>query len=79
MKLLNGLLLGVPLVLSTSVNAQTDLDSLYAIWQDDSLPDSTRVNAYSDHIWKGYLFSRPDTAEVLAEALHTYANEQGFS
>ncbi|MCC5915940.1 MAG: tetratricopeptide repeat protein [Cryomorphaceae bacterium] len=61
-----------------SVSAQDNLDSLYRIWQDKSQPDSTRVNAYRDYIWNGYLFSRPDTAEVLTEALQAYAEKHSY-
>ena len=57
---------------------QTNLDSLYTVWQDPNQPDSTRVIAYQGYIWKGYLFSQPDTAEVLAETLHDFANKHNL-
>jgi len=60
-----------------SLRAQ-NLDSLYSVWQDETKPDTIRVNAYNTYIWNGYLYSRPDTAEVLAEALHAYAKTQQY-
>jgi adenylate cyclase len=57
---------------------QPNLDSLYAVWQDEARPDSQRVNAYYNYIWDGHLYSRPDTAVLLAEALHTYAKDHNY-
>ena len=58
--------------LNEGLYAQDNLDSLYAVWQDESQTDSIRVGAYSDFIWDGYMFSNPDTAFVLAQDLLTY-------
>lgn len=55
-----------------------NLDSLYSVWQDQSQTDSNRVTAYIYYIFKGYLFSRPDTAVILADALHTFAKAQQY-
>jgi adenylate cyclase len=49
------------------------LDSLLGIWEDGSRSPVDRATAYQDYIWDGFMFSRPDTAEVLAEALHAFA------
>lgn len=56
------------------VNAQ-NLDSLYSIWQDPTQPDSTRGTAYSEYITKGYIYSNPDTAIVLAQALLRFGEQ----
>jgi hypothetical protein len=48
------------------------LDSLWHVWQDQEQPDSSRVQAYYDYIWNGFLYSHPDSAFMLAEALHDY-------
>ena len=48
---------------------QAGLDSLYAIWQDETKPDTVRVQAFSHYINKGFLYSNPDTAYVLAQEL----------
>ncbi len=71
------LIFAIVLGLSTSAQAQY-LDSLYAIWQDPSRSDSIRVAAYVDYVWDGYLFTQPDTAAILAEALHTFAQARQY-
>ncbi|MEZ4850188.1 MAG: tetratricopeptide repeat protein [Bacteroidia bacterium] len=64
-------------ILGLSLKAQ-NLDSLYTLWQDQTQPDSTRVQAYEDYIANDYLYSWPDTAVILAEALHAYAKKQHY-
>lgn len=59
-------------------DGQAGLDSLYTVWQDKSQPDSNRVKAYDNYIWDGYLFSKPDSAAILAEALHGYATAHTY-
>jgi class 3 adenylate cyclase/TPR repeat protein len=61
-----------------SLSAQTNLDSLYSIWEDETQADSIRVAAYKDYLWKGFLFSQPDTTFILAEALYTYAADKNY-
>lgn len=58
--------------------AQPNLDSLFGIWQDPSKSDSVRVAAYYDFLWDGYLYSKPDTAFLLAENLKTFAKKQKY-
>ncbi|MCB9244786.1 MAG: tetratricopeptide repeat protein [Flavobacteriales bacterium] len=64
-------------ILGLSLKAQ-NIDSLYTLWQDQTQPDSMRVQAYEDYILNGYLYSYPDTAAILAKALHAYAKKQHF-
>ena len=66
------------LAFSFSISAQLKLDSLYAVWQDQSQADSTRVSAYHKFIWNGFLFSKPDSAFILAERLYEFANQQNY-
>lgn len=61
-------LLGV----SFGLSAQLNLDSLHSVWQDQSQPDTVRVEAYRQFIWKGFLYSQPDSAIVLAEELISF-------
>ena len=61
-----------------SLTAQTNLDSLYTVWQDHTQPDSIRTNAYESYIWDGFLFSNPDTAFVLAQSLLRFGEEQQY-
>ena len=58
------------------LQAQTNLDSLYAVWQDESQPDSNRVKAINDYIRKGVMFSDPDSAFNLAEDLMTFGEQR---
>lgn len=53
--------------------AQPELDSLRALAFDRSTPDSIRFTALYDLTWDGYLFSAPDTADVLARRLQAEA------
>lgn len=71
------ILLSVSFLLSKNADSQ-NLDSLFTVWQDQSQPDSNRVNAYKDYIWNAYLFLMPDSAAILAEELHVYAKNQKY-
>jgi len=62
-----------------TVSAQeVNLDSLYSVWQDQSQPDSTRVKAYTKYIWDGFFYSKPDSAEVMAEGLYSFSKENNY-
>ncbi len=63
---------------SFSLSAQTELDSLYGVWQDQTQPDSIRVIAYKNYIWNGYIFSKPDSAFKLAEVLFSFATQHDY-
>ncbi|MBL4587555.1 MAG: tetratricopeptide repeat protein [Flavobacteriales bacterium] len=58
--------------------AQTNLDSLYAVWQDEAQPDSNRVDAFFTYIWEGILFSNPDSAFTLAEELISFGQKKQY-
>ncbi len=62
-------------LLTNTSQAQTNLDSLFSVWQDQNEADSVRTDAYRNYISKGYLFSQPDSAVILAEVLHNYAKK----
>ena len=66
------------LAFSFSISAQSKLDSLFNVWQDQSQVDSSRVSAYHKYIWDGFLFSKPDSAFILAEKLYEFANQQNY-
>ncbi len=71
-------LLFVICILGFNLNGQTELDSFYKVWQDQSQTDSTRVMAYKNYIWDGYLFSNPDSAFLLAEEMHSFGEENNY-
>jgi len=58
--------------------AQTNLDSLYGIWQDETGSDSIRVGAFKTYIWDGFLFSEPDSAFSLAEDLMAFGQKHHY-
>jgi len=60
------------------LNAQTNLDSLYTLWQDQSQTDSIRTNAFKRYIWDGFLFDEPDSAFTLAEELITFSKTNQY-
>ena len=61
-----------------SLNAQTQLDSLHAIWQDKAEVDSVRAKAYYRYIWEGFLYSNPDSALVFAKNLVRYGTDHKY-
>lgn len=56
--------------------AQTNLDSLYIVWQDETQPDSTRTKAYADYIKNGFLFSNPDSASIQSDELIIFSKDR---
>ena len=60
------------------LNAQ-NFDSLYTVWQDVTQADSNRAKAYSYYIAKGFLFSNPDTAFILAQDLLRFGEEKQYN
>ena len=75
---MNRVLIFLTLMLMGFANAQTKLDSLYSVWEDKTQADSSRVNAFKDYIWDGYLFSQPDSALVLAETLIEFSRSKDY-
>ena len=60
------------------LKAQTKLDSLYVLWQNQTQPDSVRVNAYKAYIWDGFLYSDPDSALVLIEDMSNFGEKHNY-
>ena len=54
---------------------QSSLDSLYAIWEDESKADTIRLQAFNSYIGKGFIFSNPDTARILIEEQYSFAED----
>lgn len=63
-------------LLALPMDAQ-DLDSLRRAWENRSLSDSLRLVALHDLAWEGFLFSDPDSAQVLADLMLAKAQEKG--
>ena len=65
------------LLLCFSPKAQTDQNSLWALWGDDRQHDTIRLQAMNDLLWKFYLFSKPDSAFLLAQLEYDFAEQKG--
>ncbi len=59
--------------------AQTNLDSLFRIWNDQSAHDTTRLIAIGEVAEKGYLFSQPDSAYYLYQEQYDFAEAKGLT
>ena len=85
MRALSHLPVLLALLTSVDIAAQTGppdqqvaLDSLYAIWQEESQPDSIRADAYVNYITRGFLSNDPDSAFSLAEQLIAFVQEKKY-
>ncbi|NND76626.1 MAG: tetratricopeptide repeat protein [Flavobacteriales bacterium] len=56
--------------------AQSNLDSLYSIWQDKSRPDTSRLLAIQELAFTEYLFSNLDSAFYFAELQYDFAKSK---
>ncbi len=61
-----------------TTRAQTRLDSMLGIWKDKSQSDSARTIAYKNYVQEGFLYSKPDTAFVLLQALLKFGEKQKY-
>ena len=60
------------------LKAQTNLDSLYTIWEDRAQPDSIRVNAYEKYIVYKFMLKRPDSAFSRIDSLYQFSKTRGY-
>ena len=54
---------------------QPNLDSLYEVWNDETLNDSIRIGALQKYTWFGFLYDDSDSAYALAEKSFLMAQE----
>jgi CHAT domain-containing protein/lipopolysaccharide biosynthesis regulator YciM len=59
--------------------AQTNIDSLWNVWGDETEEDSSRLYALDRVIWKGVLFKKPDSAAVLSTIQIKYCSKLSHS
>lgn len=57
--------------------AQINLDSLFTIWNDTSLPDTSRLQAINTIAWDGYRFNNPDSSFYFAQLQYDLAESTG--
>jgi adenylate cyclase len=60
-----------------TLKAQTNLDSLYTVWQDEGQPDSIRFKAINNVV-NGYLNSQPDSAFHFAQMHYDFAKKKSL-
>lgn len=75
----NGVLTIMFFACACCLGAQSNLDSLYSTWEDESLTDSIRTKAFIDYIWDGFLYSDSDSAFVLTEVLIKFGKSNQYS
>ena len=56
-------------------NAQTNLDSLWGVWNDQSQSDTNRLKAMQSISWN-FIFSDPDSSFCLANLLYNFAESK---
>jgi adenylate cyclase len=61
------------------IRAQVNIDSLWTIYNDDSVPDVKKAQALIKIAGDGYLFSKPDSAFYFAQMLYSFAKERGLN
>lgn len=57
--------------------SNSKLDSLWNVWNNESLADSTRLKAIKKFAWDGYLFTQPDSAFYYAGIQYEFAKKCG--
>ena len=75
---LNILFIFALFIIFSELSAQSELDSLWSVWQDDSQPDTVRLKAIKLYAWDGYLFTQADSAYYFATLLYDFAKERGL-
>jgi tetratricopeptide (TPR) repeat protein/serine phosphatase RsbU (regulator of sigma subunit) len=79
--LLTSIVLIICLLATLTTNAQPNLppqkaDSLFAVWNNENQPDSSRLKAIRDIAWDGYLFTKPDSAFYYAQLEYDFAKSK---
>jgi serine phosphatase RsbU (regulator of sigma subunit) len=65
-------------LLSFQLMAQSDIDSLENVWQNNSEQDTSRMKALRLLIWEKYMYANPDTVLDLASKMEEIANVGGY-
>ena len=68
----------ISLFVCSAALAQSRQDSLYAVWEDQNLPDSSRAMALTDFIYDGPFATRPDSAIILAKRLYEFTKTKDY-
>ena len=63
----------VLLLFCFGVKSQTQKDSLWQVWKNDKQPDTARIRALQVFCVENYLYSKPDTAFILAKKIYDFS------
>src|SRR5690606_5010486 len=55
-----------------------NIDSLWNVWQDETRPDTSRLQAIDYIAWDGYLYTKPDSAFYFAQMQYDLAEKKGL-
>ncbi|MEP1095846.1 MAG: tetratricopeptide repeat protein [Cyclobacteriaceae bacterium] len=55
---------------------QVNLDSLMEVWNDETLPDTSRLQALEKIAWDVYVYTQPDSAYYYAQVLYDFAESK---
>lgn len=55
----------------------SNTDSIWGIWNNKNIHDTLRLKALDDIIWDKYMFTKPDSAYLLAIIQEKFARKQG--
>jgi adenylate cyclase len=61
-----------------SPKSQTNLDSLWDIWTDESKADTVRIKAIRKFAWDGYLYSHPESCFYYSQIQYDFAQSKGL-
>ena len=64
-----------PLFLCSQSSKDPKIDSLCQVWKNESKPDTVRLSALQEVVWKEYLFINPDSGIFYSELMYDVAND----
>lgn len=76
MKLLKSFLFLIFSLFMASAQAQNP-DSLFKVWENKRLPDTTRLNAMQQFIFEKHMLTQPDSAFYFAQLQYDFAKKKG--
>jgi serine phosphatase RsbU (regulator of sigma subunit) len=79
--LFNTIISCICLLATQQIYAQSNLppqevDSLFAVWNDETQPDTSRLKAIERIAWYGYVHSKPDSAFYYAQQQYDFAKKK---
>ncbi len=67
------------ILVALNVFSQSPKDSLYIIWKNSSIPDSTRAIAYNKLILEKYVDSKTDSGYIMAKELQKFTEKNNLN